>query len=699
MINIRTISIHQMMTSLVVLVSILMVGLMVMVWQMSRDVTGTLGALAEFGQTALMVKDIRYHTVQVQQFLTDASLTHELDGISEARHHADDAQTLFRQLAEIEPSERMRFQATANDLKEMLQVGEEMVDAYLKHGIEAGNILMKQPTTGFDDRSLHVQGEVERLVQEMEESLKQRGNDVSVGGKNLVVRAAETQISVFAVVLVGGLLALFLVVRRIKELTGRLDEAFSHLSNGNLAFHMDITMNGEMGQIGRTFNGFVEQFAETIRKFLHINDQISSSAAENYINAHDTADGVEKQSQQIDEMAAAATQINATITHLANNAVDASEAAREVANLVQQGSTAIGTSIDSMQHVKSRSEESAQILELLGQRSTEIGKIAEVIKDIAAQTNLLALNAAIEAARAGEQGRGFAVVADEVRQLAVKTAQATGKITEMIKGVQDEAQRSVTSMRAVAEGVTQGVTLIQTAGDALHRITTHSDSVANRMMDIAAATEEQSTTTQHLSQNIEAIAKVARNVANRAQQDATVADTLATSIVEELESAIRHYRLEQEEVHLEGAALEKVLQSVSPLVKWEDDLSVGISRVDEQHKVLISLINRLNAAMKKRMSATVTGEILKELVDYTKSHFSMEEELFKRYRYPEPEHSNHLRAHVHFVKNLEEVQQKFLRGDGTVGIKILNFLRRWLIEHIKGTDKKYVPFLLQHGIN
>ncbi|CAK0778725.1 methyl-accepting chemotaxis protein [Gammaproteobacteria bacterium] len=698
MINIHTISIRQLMTSLVALISIFMLGLMIMVWQKSHEINDDLRSLTEFGQTASMVKDIRYHTVQVQQFLTDAALTHESDGITEARNHARAAQTLFDQLGTIEPTEQTHLQAAANDLKAMLQIGEEMVDAYLKNGMEAGNILMKRPNTGFDDRSLQVQRGVERLVQNLEGKLKQQGNDVFSGGQALVTRSAEIQILVSTVILMGSLLALFLIRNQVKKLIESLDEAFSALSRGDLTFHMDATANGEIGQISRIFNNFIKRFEETVRDFLRINDQISSATAENYINAHDTANGVEKQSQQIHEMAAAATQINSTITYLANNAIAASEAAREVADLVQCGNTSISASIDSMQQIMLRSEESALVLELLGQRSTEIGKIAEVIKEIAAQTNLLALNAAIEAARAGEQGRGFAVVADEVRQLAVKTAQATGKITEMIKGVQNEAQRSVTSMRAVTEGVTQGVALIKNAGDTLQQITTHSSSVANRMMDIAAATEEQSTTTQHLSQNIETVAKVAQKIANRAQQDALAADALATSVIGELDTIVQRYRLEQDEVHLEGAALEQMLHSVPPLVHWEDDLSVGISRVDEQHKILISLINRLHAAMKKRMSTTVTGEILKQLVDYTKTHFSMEEEMFKRYRYPEPEYSHHLQAHATFVKTLEEIHQKFLRGDESVGIKILNFLRQWLIEHIKGTDKKYVPFLLQQGI-
>jgi len=102
--------------------------------------------------------------------------------------------------------------------------------------------------------------------------------------------------------------------------------------------------------------------------------------------------------------------------------------------------------------------------------------------------------------------------------------------------------------------------------------------------------------------------------------------------------------------------------------------------------------------MRKRVGAAVVGETIRELVDYTKTHFSMEEDLFRRYHYQEPEHGLHLEAHISFVKTLEDFQREFNGGKESVGIKMLNFLRRWLIEHIKGTDTKYVPFFKRHGI-
>lgn len=539
--KIRAIGIIQMMASLVILISILMSGTHVIMRAMSHDIMYSLEKITEYWQAALMAKDIRYHTMQMQQFFANAALIHELGSMNEAYHHARAAKQLFSHLAKMGAIEKIHLQEITKDLEDMQQIGEEMIIAYLKQGVAEGKALMKRPGTGFDDRALQVQGKIERLGQDIEVRLKQQ--NISIGVKTLIARMTEIQISLFVMIVVCSLLTLFFIRYRIKNMISILAEAFSSLSNGDLTSRLNFRTKGEMRAIAQIFNEFVEQFAPAIQGLFKINQLIASSSAANHINAYDMATGVDKQSKQINEIAVATTQISSTITHLADNMVSVSVAAREMASLVQQESTAIHTSIDGMHQVKSRSEMSAQILEVLGQRSSEIGKIAEVIKDIAAQTNLLALNAAIEAARAGEQGRGFAVVADEVRQLAVKTAQATGKITEMVKGVQDETQRSMASMRAVTEGVIQGGTLIQSAVKTLQRINTHSDSVANRITDIVAATKQQSTAIQHLAIHIDDVAKVTRKFAVRAQQDATLADTRATTITRELGAVVQRYQL------------------------------------------------------------------------------------------------------------------------------------------------------------
>ena len=695
--NSYSLSIRQMMTGLVILIAILLLGLMIMIWQMSLEVKANLIAINDFELTSFKVKDIRYHTVQVQQFLTDVALTHNIDGVERAREHEKSAQILFTELMQLLPKRKEEIGKTSIKLKEMQRVGELMVNAYIRQGKDAGNALMQQPATGFDDLSLMVQAGVDQILKDLEKSLKQHA-DLSLNEKKLVNHSVRIQLITFVLIFLIIVIAILFVGRRIREMFNLLDEVFLKLSQGDLIFRVKTRYGGEIGKIAHMANHFIENFGGTVRKFIKINEQISSSTAENYVNAHDTAIGINKQSQQIEDISLAINQFNSSISHLSEATISTSNLAQDMAKLVQSGSDSIHTAVESMNQVTERSGTSTEILKALGQRSTEIGKIAEVIKDIAAQTNLLALNAAIEAARAGDQGRGFAVVADEVRQLAVKTSQATGRITEMVKGVQDETLRSVNSMEAVSESVVHGVALIQEARNALGKIMQHSELVTHQMMNMASTAEEQAETTRQFAENMDTISKVSHNIADRAQQDAARADNLATVLVAELEQIIHYYQLEREETKLQGAALDELLQSVPPLFKWEEDLRVGIVRVDEQHLVLINLINRLNAALKKRISTTVTEGIIRELLNYTKTHFGMEEELFKRYHYPDPEHSAHLRFHAEFIKTIDDVHKKFSQGDSTVGIKILNFLRQWLIEHIKGTDKKYAPFLKQHGV-
>jgi len=572
----NAISIRTLMFGMVFLISSLMLGLMFMMWHMSREVAGDLETFSNFEQITFMVNDIRYHTVQTQQFLTDASLTHELDGIDKAREHADAGKILFMRLSEIEPRSQTRLQLLSKDLENMRKIGEEMVEAYTKQGVSAGNLLMKRPIIGFDDRANKILGEVEDLVEDLKREMRQQGHALAAGGKKLVTKTANFQIVIFLLVLISCLLALLVISRRVKGLFNTLDISFSRIADGDLTLRLDTSMGSEQGKIASSINHFVEQLIVTLHKFLEITEDVSTSIAEVYVHANDTADGVSKQSEQIEQMATAVTETSNTIHHLASNAEGASASAREVAVLVQRGSDSIRTAIEGMHEVKSKSEASALVLDSLGQRSNEISKIAEVIRDIAAQTNLLALNAAIEAARAGEQGRGFAVVADEVRQLAVKTAQATGKITEMIRAVQEETCRSVASMKEVAEGVTQGVYLIHKTGESLGQIMQRSEDVAHNMMEIAAAVEEQSVTTQQISRNIEEISIVARRIAGRAQKNTRVAEVLATEIVEELEATTRHYKLENTSAQMQGEELKELLKSVPPLFVWEDGLAIGI---------------------------------------------------------------------------------------------------------------------------
>jgi len=189
----------------------------------------------------------------------------------------------------------------------------------------------------------------------------------------------------------------------------------------------------------------------------------------------------------------------------------------------------------------------ANKMEELGRSSDQIGRIIGVIDDIADQTNLLALNAAIEAARAGEQGRGFAVVADEVRKLAEHTTTATKEIAQMIRNIQDETKVAVVAMESGTKQVEEGVTSTAKAGDSLRAIIQMSEQVGGMIAEIATAATEQSSTTEQVNANIEQIAKLVKESAIGAQQSATACQDLS-SLALDLQTMVGKFKLENTQV-------------------------------------------------------------------------------------------------------------------------------------------------------
>jgi len=185
---------------------------------------------------------------------------------------------------------------------------------------------------------------------------------------------------------------------------------------------------------------------------------------------------------------------------------------------------------------------SAETVKELGKSSDQIGEIVTVIDDIADQTNLLALNAAIEAARAGEQGRGFAVVADEVRKLAERTTKATKEIAGMIKKIQADTAGAVSSMQEGTRQVDQGIAMADKAGNSLKEIVQVSQKVTDMVMQIAAASEQQSSASEQISQNVEAISTVTGQTASSTQQIARAAEDL-NSLTDNLQQLVGHFRL------------------------------------------------------------------------------------------------------------------------------------------------------------
>jgi methyl-accepting chemotaxis protein len=210
--------------------------------------------------------------------------------------------------------------------------------------------------------------------------------------------------------------------------------------------------------------------------------------------------------------------VSQTIMDMAKNASQAADGSRNASETAAKGKKIVDTTAADMTRIAETVQEAATTIEELGRSSAQIGEIVAVINGIADQTNLLALNAAIEAARAGEQGRGFAVVADEVRKLAERTSQATKDIGNRIAGIQQAASESVNAMKRGSDEVDKGVALAKEASAALDSIVAASSSAMDMVQRIAAATEQQSAASEEVSQNMEHISDITRRSSASTEQ-------------------------------------------------------------------------------------------------------------------------------------------------------------------------------------
>jgi methyl-accepting chemotaxis protein len=264
------------------------------------------------------------------------------------------------------------------------------------------------------------------------------------------------------------------------------------------------------------------------------------------------AAGAQEQSAQTSEIASAVEQMSKTILETTRNSSAAAEAAKNAGSIAKEGGKIIMDTIDGMNRIAEVVKKSAETVHVLGKNSDQIGEIVQVIDDIADQTNLLALNAAIEAARAGEQGRGFAVVADEVRKLAERTTKATKEIASMIKQIQVDTNEAVVSMNEGTKEVEKGKQLTDMAGKSLHQIIAGAETVVDMSTQLAAASEEQSSAAEQISKNIEGINNVTKESAAGIQQIARASEDLNRLTVN-LQELVSKFKVDEASVQNSGS--------------------------------------------------------------------------------------------------------------------------------------------------
>jgi len=316
-----------------------------------------------------------------------------------------------------------------------------------------------------------------------------------------------------------------LVTRPLHRLLDRIDQLAD--GDGDLRVRLEVSSRDELGRLSASFNRFLDKLHPMITDVGRVTDEVASAAKGLAVMAATNDRLINSEHAAVDQVSTAATEMSAAVHEVARSAQGAADSVRHAENQSREGARVVGATIQTIRHLAGEVESASQSIQALEQEAGRIGEVLAVIRGIAEQTNLLALNAAIEAARAGEQGRGFAVVADEVRALAARTQQSTTDIQDMIQRLQGGVQNAVKATHSgslkARESVEQAAGVDQALSDTSDSLQRINDMTAQ----IATACEQQSSVTEEIARNITDIRELSNEAANTSQQSTEASQRLS----------------------------------------------------------------------------------------------------------------------------------------------------------------------------
>ncbi|MGB1262066.1 MAG: methyl-accepting chemotaxis protein [Cognaticolwellia sp.] len=408
-----------------------------------------------------------------------------------------------------------------------VQVKQQVLDNITLYEQGFSNLVRAQKQLGFNANS-GIQGDMRGAVHQVDtmiESAMKVSQESVAEHTNTVNTIAY---SVFAIVLVLASLAALALARNILSRLNHLNNVMKQVANTqNLSIRVEMDNNDEVGEMAAIFNQMLGSFRHLIVQVNQSVDTLNAATDNLSENIHTSNVGVDSQITQTDLVATAVTEMVATVEEISQNTHDAASKAESTNLNAKGGSSGVAETISMISELSKRLSESEGVVHALAKESDTIGSVLDVIRGIAEQTNLLALNAAIEAARAGEQGRGFAVVADEVRTLASRTQESTKEIETIISSLQSRTQDIVNHMAACRSQGKDSAAQASSAGAMLEKITDDVTAIMEMSTAIAAAIHQQSTVASEVNQHVVAIRDVTEQSGATAQHNAQMSEELS----------------------------------------------------------------------------------------------------------------------------------------------------------------------------
>ncbi|MFO6423217.1 methyl-accepting chemotaxis protein [Motilimonas sp. KMU-193] len=434
----------------------------------------------------------------------------------------------FMQRHDLKYAERLNQQVSAmlpqlsSQDQEVLKTFDSAFNQYVKTLSELGL-----------DHNLGLLGQMRTTIKNTEDELTQVAQDLQKLIDQRIDEMTQQALILFVIIIVTLIVVNIYISRIVLKPIDALVSIIERVEQQNdLSLRADAQGKDELSQLGRSFNNMLMNFQHIIDDVNKVVSQLSASSEQLSLNANRNKSEISKQLDETDQVAAAVTEMGSTIEEIAQNTENAAQVAEATNNSALEGKQSVEDTLVKITQLSQKLRESSQAVAILEQESQTIDQVLEVIKSIAEQTNLLALNAAIEAARAGEQGRGFAVVADEVRSLALRTQESTHKISEIIESLQQRTRSIVGLIAACDQQGKESSHQAELAGQLLNEITQNVSLISDMSIQVAAAIEEQSLVSNEVNRNIV-------NIKDSAQTSQHTADASVTASEKVLEQATK----------------------------------------------------------------------------------------------------------------------------------------------------------------